>query len=426
MAGGPGHRCAEPFGHQEEALAGIEGRFTFPLAPDILEGMDKHLKVLADSGIPSYESSFTALDAYLCLKPAPIRFSLAACALQDLAKAFDELEFPGMYYADAALGPDTGSDAGTEGAGSLYLRCADSPKAAEAAAFAQLDLLRDPSRDVFLDPKDVYPSLREKVADMRDAPPEQQLFESAILVSRYPYELAPDLRHPLPRDFGVAVQRDMLALMLTGPTPERGLELLKDCGFVDAYWPELASLSGIDQSKEYHPEGDAWAHTLETFRHRKIPALGLSLALLLHDVGKPRAEQSEGRKFDRHAEIGRSVAERFLLRLGFPHPIISDVSFLVRYHMMPAALPRLPANRVEGIIDDPRFPVLLELYKCDELSTFRGPDGYYEACAAYKAWLKNARNPWRSPDGKKLARMYLEPGPGGGGPGAKSGLKRRH
>jgi poly(A) polymerase len=76
--------------------------------------------------------------------------------------------------------------------------------------------------------------------------------------------------------------------------------------------------------------------------------------------------------------------------------------------MMPAALPRLPANRLEGVIDDPWFPVLLELYKCDELSTFRGPDGYYEACATYKAWLRNKRNPWRGTDGKKIARMYLE------------------
>ena len=192
------------------------------------------------------------------------------------------------------------------------------------------------------------------------------------------------------------------------PHPQRGLELLRRSGFVDAYWPELAGLSGLDQSKECHPEGDAWAHTLETFRHRKLPALGLSLALLLHDVGKPRAEQVEGRMFDRHAEIGRSVAERFLSRLGFSRLLISEVSFLVRYHMMPAALPRLPANRVEGIIDDPRFPILLELYKCDELSTFRGPDGYYEACAAYKAYLKNSRNPWRSSDGRKLARTYLE------------------
>jgi hypothetical protein len=52
--------------------------------------------------------------------------------------------------------------------------------------------------------------------------------------------------------------------------------------------------------------------------------------------------------------------------------------------------------------------MLLELHKCDELTAFRGLDGYYEACAAYKAWLKNARNPWRGSDGRKLARAYLE------------------
>jgi poly(A) polymerase len=255
---------------------------------------------------------------------------------------------------------------------------------------------------------------------MRSGPPEQLLFEAAILVSRYPYELEAETLLPLPRDFGLDSQRDLLTLMLTGPTPERGLELLRRSGFVDAYWPELAELAGLDQSKEYHPEGDAWAHTLETFRHRKLPALGLSLALLLHDVGKPKAEQVEGRKFDRHAEIGSAVAERFLGRLGFSRRLVDDVSFLVRYHMMPAALPRLPANRSAGVIDDPRFPILLELYKCDELSTFRGPDGYYEACAAYRTWLKNSRNPWRGSDGKKLARMYLEATPPSFAAGARS------
>ena len=373
--------------------------------------MDEQLGLLSASGIRVLESSFTALDAYFGLKPAAIRFGLAPCALQDLAQAIDDLRYPGTHYADAAILPPGAPKPGSEGGKPLYLRCADSAREAEAAAFSPLDLLRDRERDVFLDPKDAYPSLRAKTQAMRPAEAERQLFESAILVSRYPYELDGDALPPLPRDFGVEAQRDMLELMLTGARPERGLELLRRAGFVDAYWPELASLAGTSQAKEYHPEGDAWAHTLETFRHRKLPELGLSLGLLLHDTGKPKAAESEGRRFDGHAEIGRSVAERFLLRLGFPISLVSEVSFLVRYHMMPAALPRMPANRLEGIIDDPRFPVLLELYRCDELSTFRGPDGYYEACAAYKAWLRNARNPWRGADGKKLARAYLEPTP---------------
>jgi poly(A) polymerase len=371
--------------------------------------MDVQLESLASAGVRAFESSFTALDAYFGLRPASIRFAVAACALQDLAAVFDDLRYPGTHYADAAA-PGQGSSPRQTGAaarpaggalGSLYLRCADSPSEAESAAFAQLDLLRDAARDVFLDPKGVYPSLREKAATLRPAEAERQLFESAILVSRYDYEIDGDELPALPRDFGPEAQRDLLELMLTGAHPERGLELLRRAGFVDAYWPEIASLAGTAQSKDFHPEGDAWAHTLETFRHRKEPDLGLSLGLLLHDVGKPRASESEGRRFDRHAEIGRSVAERFLLRLGFPPELVSEASFLVRYHMMPAALPRLPASRLEGVIDDPRFPVLLELYRCDELSTFRGPDGYYEACAAYKSWLKATRNPW---SGKRLAR----------------------
>jgi poly(A) polymerase len=372
--------------------------------------MDERFEQMAAAGILACESSFTALDAYWGIKGSPLGFALAPCAIQDLAKAFDEIEYPGSDYADASIG------------GELYIRCADSPKAAEGAAFAQLDLLRDPARDVFLDPKNIYSSLRQSSAVLRPTSAEKQLFEAAILVSRYVYAIEGDALPVVPRDFSPRAQRDMLMLMLTGRSPERGLELLRRAGFVDAYWPELASLAGTGQSKEFHPEGDVWVHTLETFRYRKTTELSLSLALLLHDTGKPKAEESEGRKFDRHAEIGRSVAERFMRRLGFPQKAIEDVSFLVRYHMLPAALPRLPANRVEGVIDDARFPILLELYKCDELSTFRGPDGYYEACAAYKAWLKAARNPWRSPEGKKLARLYLESGPA---PSSRAGAARQ-
>ena len=185
------------------------------------------------------------------------------------------------------------------------------------------------------------------------------------------------------------------------------MDFLKASGFIDAYWPELAALEGVDQAKEFHPEGDVWNHTMETFRHRKLPDLRLSLGLLLHDAGKPRANSSGGRRFDRHAELGSEVARRFLSRLGFPRAFSADVAYLVRYHMLPAALPRLPLERgIEGV-DEPLFPLLLELYRCDELSSFKGPEGYYDACAAYRGHMKNGRNPWRNPEAARLARVFL-------------------
>jgi poly(A) polymerase len=75
--------------------------------------------------------------------------------------------------------------------------------------------------------------------------------------------------------------------------------------------------------------------------------------------------------------------------------------------MLPAALSRLPLRRVEEVIASPLFPSLLELYRCDESSSFKGLDGYYESSAAYRSYLKFRRNPYRSADGKKRGRKEL-------------------
>jgi poly(A) polymerase len=167
---------------------------------------------------------------------------------------------------------------------------------------------------------------------------------------------------------------------------------------------------------------------METFRHRKTGAwklrpdglaggtsktalqavsvhnLCLSLGLLLHDSGKPVATSTGNHRYEGHAELGEIQARRFLERLGFPPKLIQDVCFLVKNHMLPAALPRLPLFRTEPIMSSPLFPLLMELYRCDESSSFKGLDGYYESSATYQQFLKNKQNPYRTADGKKKDR----------------------
>jgi poly(A) polymerase len=75
--------------------------------------------------------------------------------------------------------------------------------------------------------------------------------------------------------------------------------------------------------------------------------------------------------------------------------------------MLPAALPRLPFAKTGEIMASPLFPALMELYRCDESSSFRGLDGFYESSAAYQSYLRYRRNPYRSADGKKIgARTF--------------------
>jgi poly(A) polymerase len=229
----------------------------------------------------------------------------------------------------------------------------------------------------------------------------RQIEEMAALFRQFPEGPAPLMEE----------QRVLLAGILVSPRPDLGLELLKSGGFLGEFWPELAVLDDVDHSKEFHPEGNVWKHTLETFRYRKMAGGGydlrLSLGLLLHDAGKPLAESVNNHRFNGHAELGARQARRFLERLGFGAGITGDVCYLVRNHMLPAALPRLPLIRTGEIMASPLFPVLLELYRCDESSSFKGPDGYYESSAAYQSYLRHRRNPYRSDDGKKLGRAQI-------------------
>jgi poly(A) polymerase len=63
---------------------------------------------------------------------------------------------------------------------------------------------------------------------------------------------------------------------------------------------------------------------------------------------------------------------------------------------------------MQETLESPLFPLLLELYRCDESSSFKGPEGFYESCAAYRTYLKHVKNPYRSADGKKLMRRLFE------------------
>jgi len=248
------------------------------------------------------------------------------------------------------------------------------------------------------------------------------IMDASLLLSRYSFAPAANKyldkfsealsncrEEPQP---GPETQKAFLSCLLVSPQPYRGFDILKRSGFLKELWPELSGFDDVDHSKEFHPEGNVWSHTMETFRHRKALGSGafdlrLSLGLLLHDAGKPIAASSGSRRFDGHAELGAKAAARFLERLGFEAPLVDDIFYLVKNHMLPAALKRLPLTKTREIMASPLFPTLMELYRCDESSSFKGLDDYYENSAAYQNYLRNLRNPYRSADGKKIGRKEM-------------------
>jgi poly(A) polymerase len=347
------------------------------------------LERLKEESIPYLLCGYSSLDRYFRIRNAGPLCLATDSSIVSLAKAFDDLQFPGLPLEDAAV-QDTSHR--------LVFRCVDSLAQPPSAPFTVLRLLYDPGRNVFIDRLDMYPDLRAPTLTQSpdDSPRWLALCEAARLSSRYHYiaevaALGWSRGDELPP---VSYQRDLLVSLFSSRNHEKGLALLYAAGFVADAWPELADMEAVPHGKDYHPEGNVWEHTLAALTYRKKPDVTLSLALLLHDSGKPHAERSGEKRFDGHAEIGAHIAVGFLRRLGFSAELIGNVEFLVRYHMMPPALKALPPFRTDRILASPLFPLLLELYRADAASAYADEEGYYEACRVYREWQRDRGNPY--------------------------------
>ncbi len=362
------------------------------------------LSILTTLPFRSYLASYSALDHYYRIsRTAPVHLVVES-DLAELARHFDPLSFPGESFCDAAAPMDGAT---------LLFTCAEDGIPRGQMPFPVAEFLYDIRGERFLDIGESYHQLRSRETEPRVplGDPVVAAMQGAILESRY--EMSTGITERLGASgvlsgSGVRVSEAELAVLLreilTGVSPARGLRVLSELGLVAEWFPELAAMSETDHSKEYHPEGNVWEHTLHTFEYQKNRDLVLGLALLLHDAGKPLSEGTRENPFLEHSHHGTRVARRFLRRLGFSEDAIESVAWLIRYHMIPGALHRLPTRRTAGLMRSPLFPALLELYRCDLSSTFRGPEGYYRACRVYKDFLKHERNPYRREDGTKALR----------------------
>lgn len=367
--------------------------------------------MLARAGVRSWLSKTSALDRYFRMPSPGWTFLDIEGSLVDIARVFDSIEYPGLEGIDALVRD--------EADGPVCIRCLDDEPQASDEAIGAFTLRYDLDRDTYVDPGNMYRSIRKRTSavptrettgsELRAGP--ELIMETAVLVGRYGFTVDRSeslTLGPGAPDLAAMDQRILLSLILTGQRPDEGLAFLRQSGFIDRYWPLLTPMDDTDHSKEFHPEGNVWEHSLETFRYRKTNDIVVTLALLLHDCGKPYASAEGEHRFKNHADIGAEYARRFLQSIGFDQATIEDVTWLIRYHMIPGALESLPRFRTRDIMRSRRFPQLLELYRCDLSSTFRGPDGYYRACRVYRSFLKHDSNPFRDSEGKKVLHMFVE------------------
>lgn len=160
------------------------------------------------------------------------------------------------------------------------------------------------------------------------------------------------------------VNEELFKILLQSARPSRGLEELFRLGALEQLYPELFKLTLAIQDSIFHPEKDAfghhtvWQHTklavdqakaiAEIVRLEPAIKLGLLLAALLHDIGKPRTARWEFKRgrmiitnngHDIQSEkIARKFLQRFRIFTWNGYDIGKMVPLLIKTHHRAAEL----------------------------------------------------------------------------------------
>ncbi len=160
--------------------------------------------------------------------------------------------------------------------------------------------------------------------------------------------------------------RDELVRILTEGGARRGFELLDESGLLEDILPEVASMKGVAQPPEYHPEGDVWTHTLIMLEGMRDPSPTLAMGVLLHDVGKPPTFRiAERIRFDGHVEAGEKIAREILTRLRFSNDDAGQVLALIGNHMRFGDVDRMRESTIKRFLRLGGFEEHLELHRLD-------------------------------------------------------------
>jgi len=121
---------------------------------------------------------------------------------------------------------------------------------------------------------------------------------------------------------------------LTEKTPAAFFETLKDCGALQAIFPEIEALFGVPQPPKYHPEIDTGVHSLMALTQavRLSSKPEVRLAALLHDLGKALTDPECWPSHHGHERNGLPVLEKFCQRLRIPKAVKAFCAQVMEYH----------------------------------------------------------------------------------------------
>ncbi len=166
--------------------------------------------------------------------------------------------------------------------------------------------------------------------------------------------------------------------LLNDDKPSLYFKKLAAIGLLNDTYPFtlLGDLQKVEQSPEFHPEGSVWEHTLLVVdlaaerRHLSENPRVFMWAALLHDLGKAhttRVRRGKITAYD-HDKHGAKLAIDFLKEFTKDKEFISQVSYMVRWHMQILyVIKKLPFADIDKMINEVPPGEIALFSECDRL-----------------------------------------------------------
>ncbi|MBR5303047.1 MAG: HD domain-containing protein [Clostridia bacterium] len=309
--------------------------------------------------------------------------------------------------------------------------------AEEAAArrdFTVNAIMRDALTGEYVDP---YAGMEDLKNGILRAVPGGQFEEDPLRVLRGAqfaarFHLTPDedtiekmRRMPVDHLSPGRVHQEMKKALLMADKPSVFFRILEQAGALDCWLPELKALRSTPQNPAYHPEGDAFEHTMMVLdsaaeiRNRMQDPLSFMLAALTHDLGKANTTQKNEKgnwASIGHENTGVPLCGNMLSRLLFSQSVIAYAKNMCKLHMRvhTCYYGRARVSRTNVLFDESVNPeALCWLAVCDSRGTGKPRSAADEEEAfimarleAYRAVLEEGM-----PTAHMLMALGMKPGP---------------
>jgi putative nucleotidyltransferase with HDIG domain len=201
--------------------------------------------------------------------------------------------------------------------------------------------------------------------------------------------------------------------ILLGPHPDKAFSLLKESGLMALVFPELQRCVGVEQPREFHPEGDVYSHTVKALSLLDKPTQLLAWSVVLHDIGKPptMVEAEDRIRFSNHDVVGARMAEALLRRLKAPAAVIEGVCAIIANHMNFMNVQKMRLSTLKKFLARPTIEDELELHRADCLASHGDISNHTFIRQKQTEMPVEEIKPPRLLGGRDLIALGMKPGP---------------